>query len=81
MADEEGAQGAGEGVEEDVACGRVGAEEEVLAVVGEGERGPVLRVSLLEERRGLRGDVRRRVELGEVEGREGRFVEIAQVVH
>ena len=70
-----------------MARARVGAQQQVLAVVGEGERGPVLRVVfllllllflllLLREA----GDVRGGVEVGDVEDGEGGLVEVAQVV-
>ena len=36
-----GAKGAVEGVEEEMACGRVGGEKEGFAVVGEVQFGPV----------------------------------------
>lgn len=66
-----GAEGALEGVEEEVALRVVGGEEEGLAVVGELEAGPVrLRALHL-----LRGEVG-----PHVEGREGGLVVVAEVV-
>ena len=50
----------------------------MFAVVGESQAGPVLRVGV--QGRGLGGDVRVCVESGEVEGFEGGFVEVAEVV-
>lgn len=65
------AERAVEGVEEEVSLWVVGSEEERLAVVGELEAGPVR----------FRGLHLRGREVGaHVEGREGGFVVVAQVV-
>ena len=66
-----GAEGAFEGVEEEVALRVVGREEDRLAVVGELEAGPVRFRAL---------DLLRREVGPHVEGREGGFVVVAEVV-
>ena len=66
-----GAEGAFEGVEEEVALRVVGREEERLAVVGELEAGPVRLRAL---------DLLRRQVGPHVEGREGGLVVVAEVV-
>ena len=77
-ADEEGFEVAGEGVEEEVAEGVISSDEEGFAVVAELQFRPIARGAVCRHRRGHDGW--ELVEGAEVEGREGGFIVVSQIV-